>query len=228
MIGHDAMNLGALQSAFRAGYYRFSASEWDAELASNFSRLRRFRSGFADRALEMFSGLNPEEQHDLAAGFLSRGHPEASSQLGVGLTARQTALLHRREADHRVPTEAPELTAGPRLRSAQLAKIVKEKLRGLGAAEEVGSRSLWRYRTPCGQFTILTHLDVGGRIWNLSYHHDVLLGQVRLQRFISFLSWLGVGASKWTLQSEDEAVEAVDLLHDLCLHLLAAAPEILP
>jgi len=213
------------QVGFRSAYYRFAAHDWRTELTTDFGRLRRFTSGFAYRALTMFDGLSPKERDDLAAGLLHRGHPEAASQLGLQLTSGQAAFLQAREADVRERLE-DEATVPPasRLKRSHLAKILKSKMKSLGDLEPMGS-STWRYRTNLGQLVVLTYLDVGGRIWDLSYHHDVLLGEVRIHRFASFLAWLGVGASKWTLQSEEEAAQATDLLQELCSHFVAALPE---
>jgi len=219
------MDIETVQSAFRSAYYRFAARDWKTELTTDFGRLRRFRSGFADRALAMLDGLSPEDQENLAAALLHRGHPETVTELGIQLTSRQGELLQAREQGVRErPAEHDMAPPAKRLRQAQLAKMLKSKMTGLGDLEPMGSRSTWRYRSTQGSCVVLTYVDVGGRIWDLSYHHDVLLGEVRVHRFISFLAWLGVGASKWTLQSEDEAVEAADLLQELCFQFVTAVP----
>lgn len=211
------------QAAFRIAYYRFAVRDWQAELATGFLRLKRFRSGFAQRALAMFEGLSPEEQSDLAAALLRKAHPEAAIELSTHLTDRQAVLLQAREEGIlRGSSEEDAAESDVTLRRSQLAKMLKSKMRSLGALEPMGSRSTWRYRSNQGPFVVLTYVDVGGRIWDLSYHHDVLVGDVRLHRFISFLAWLGVGASKWTLRSEEEAAEAVDLLQELCSHFMVA------
>jgi hypothetical protein len=40
--------------------------------------------------------------------------------------------------------------------------------------------------------------------------------------------WLGVGASKWTLRTREDAVQSAELLAELCSHLLSSLPTLIP
>jgi hypothetical protein len=108
------------------------------------------------------------------------------------------------------------------VRKAQLLKEAKSRLKSLGDMEPMDSRLTWRYRAKHEGFTILTYVDLGGRFWDLSYHHDVLFGEARICRFVSFLSWLGIGAAKWTLHTREEGVQALELLSELSAHFLGS------
>ncbi len=223
-------DLETLQAEFAVAYYRFAVQEWEAELAHDCSRLRRFRSPFSSSVVSRLAVAEPSARSDLVAVWLQRGHPLATKILGIELTPRQAELSgHRTEwpvlnaADD--PATAP---LSPPVSKRAVAKEARAKLAFLGHVEPMGSRLTWRYRTPHGPFSILTYVDVGGRMWDLSYQQDIVLGDMRIERFVSFLAWLGVGASKWVLYTQDDVTQAVDLLGELASHFLESLPRLLP
>lgn len=218
-----------ITESFEEAYYRLGVEEWERELTSDLARLRRVGGTMGRWVSAVFDGLEPGARQDLANFLLHRGHHSAVRRLGVKLRPVEAEMLDRWEqglvADDG-PASAP-LTDG-RINRAQIAKEIRRRLDHLGPAEEMGSALEWRHAAQHGDFTIRTYVDLGGRIWNLAYHHSIHLGDARIYRSASFLGWLGVGQTKWLLQSQQEGLEAAQLLSEFCQRFFESLPKLLP
>jgi hypothetical protein len=221
-------DLQAVQVDFNIRYFRFAAREWHDELECNLQRLRRFKSIFSERAVAVFDPLAAPARRELAGALLHRGHPRAVADLREGLALPQEQLLEKWDAALLNSDDSPADSVGSTLRRAELAKDVRSRLAFLGEPERMDGGTTWRYRTSHAPYTLLTYVDCGGRSWDLSYHHVLFLGEHRLHRLISFLAWLGIGASKWSLRTAEDGEEAAMLLADLCSRFLSSLPAILP
>lgn len=219
-----------LELEFALAYYRFGLDEWKVELASDLSRLRRIRGSFADRALSVFGELDAEARRSLATGLVHRGHRLAVERLGLELGPGEAEALRLWDegllAENGVAGSA--LPVPSRLRKAQLAKNIRSRLAPFGEVEEMGSTLSWRHRAQHGRFTVLTYVDLAGRVWDLAYHHNVLLGETRIHRFASLFTWLGIGPTKWSLGSQEDGIRAAEVLEELCQHFFASLTQLLP
>jgi hypothetical protein len=219
-----------LELEFALAYCRFGGEEWKTELSNDLSRLRRLQGSFADRTVSTFNGLNAEMRESLSMGLLHRGHRRAVETLGLTLGAREVEAL--RLWDEGLVGEgsfaASALPPPSRLSKASLAKEIRSRLAAFGEIEEMGSKLTWRHTIQNGRYTILTYVDLAGRVWDLSYHHAVMLGDVRIHRSASFLTWLGIGPTKWNLASSEDGRRAATLLAELCQHFFSSLPRLLP
>ncbi len=221
--------LTEIVDSFELAYYRFGVEEWQRELASDLARLRRLGGSMGRWVSIVFDGMHAGARQDLANGLLRRGHPSAIRRLAVEPRSAEAEMLDRWDlglsADDG-PATAP-LTAA-RINRAQIAKAIREALGFLGPAEDMGSALEWRHTTKHRDFTIRTYVDLGGRVWHLAYHHSIHLGDARIYRSASFLGWLGIGQTKWKLESQQEGLQAAQLLSELCQRFLGSLPQLLP
>lgn len=220
-------NQDAVADNFAIALYRFGVQQWEHEFSTDFGQLRRLRSAFAERVVSVFPSLEPTSRTALATALLYRGHPGAIAPLALELSPAQQALLEEWDAQPFNSAETPSTDTKP-LRRSDLSKELRTKLTFLGEIESMDGRATWRHRFKHGRFSVLTYVDVGGRVWDLSYHHDVLLDERPIRRFISFLAWLGIGPTKWTLRSATDGAQAAELLAELGLLFVSALPSLLP
>jgi hypothetical protein len=214
--------------SFEVAYYRFGREEWQRELASDLAGLRRLGGTYGRWVSAVFDGIEAGAREDLANGLLHRGHPSAVRRLGVELRPAEAEMLDRWDqgllADSG-PAKAPLTRA--RINRARIAKEIRRALDGLGPAEEMDSALVWRHTTEHGDFTVRTYVDLGGRVWHLGYHHSLHLGDVRIWRSASFLGWLGIGQTKWLLESQQEGLQAAQLLSEFCQRFFESLPKLL-
>ncbi len=215
--------------ALTARYFRWACADWQRELAEGLPFLRRMPAELPGRLVALLERLEPEERGDLAAALVRRFHPEAVAALGEHTTQRQRDLLARWDAWRvSVVDLSPACLARPaKANVGPLRVALKARLSFLGSPESIDGASLWRYRTAVGTAVVVTVVDLTGRREALAYDHDLLGGDgaPRLRR-ASFLSWLGIGPSKWNV-GEDGVEAAADLMAELCRRFLASVPRFL-
>lgn len=217
----------AVRSALAVRLYQWALQEWERELGNGLSMLRAVRSFATFRLLELMDRLSLEEQRSLAMALMKRFHPEAVSILGEQPNEAETVVLARWDSWRRNPSKREEMVGERgKLDKKRLSGIIKDSLGFLGPPEQLGGLE-WRYVTTCDGWVVETHLDLGGRFSDVAYHHD--LGEAKRPpylRFISLLSWLGVGGgtTKWKIPTEEEATATATVLGEICRHFIGAVP----
>jgi hypothetical protein len=214
---------------FLVRFFEWSLREWDREIAEDLRLLRKVRGPSAFRNQELLESLPRDRWPEVARALTKRFHPDAVRLLGQGLDAEEKALLERCDAHRRNPSTReqanPPTNARP-VTKKRLAAIVKRGLTSLGTAESLGGATEWRYTSKHEQWVIHTYLDVGGRFNDVSYSHDVAVGdEPPFLRLVSLLSWLGLSSStRWKVLTETDGMFAADAIAELTRHFLDAAP----
>jgi hypothetical protein len=217
----------AVRSALAVRLYQWALQEWERELGNGLPMLRAVRSFATFRLLELMDRLSLEEQRTLAAALMKRFHPEAVTILGEQANEKETVVLARWDSWRRNPSKRAEMLGERgKLDRKRLSGIIQNGLSFLGPPEKLDSLE-WRYVTTCDGWVVETHIDLGGRFSDVAYHHD--LGEAKRpshMRFVSALSWLGVGGgtTKWKIPTEEEATATAIVLGEICRHFMNAVP----
>jgi len=214
---------------FLVRLFEWSLREWDREIAADLPMLRKVRGASAFRSQEFLESLPRERWAEVARALTKRFHPDAAKLLGQGLDDEERALLVRCDAYRRNPSrgeEANRRANADAVTKKRLAAIVKDALSSLGVPESLGGVTEWRYTFKHKGWVIHTYLDVGGRFNDVSYGHDIAVGdEPPLLRQVSLLSWLGLsGATKWKVLNEADGTFAAQSIAELTRHFLDAVP----
>jgi len=210
-------------------FFEWSRQEWDREIATDLRMLRKVRGPSAFRSQDLLESLPRERWVEVARALTKRFHPDAVKLLGQGLDDEERALLERCDAYRRNPSrreEANRPTDADAVTKRRLAAIVKDALSSLGVPESLGGVTEWRYTFEHNGWVIHTYLDVGGRFNDVSYSHDIAVGdEPPFLRQVSLLSWLGLsGATKWKVLNEADGAFAGQAIAELTRHFLDAVP----
>ena len=220
---------------FMVRYYRWALADARREVQEAFPLLRGVKSTLVIRALGFLESFAEVDRPRVATALVKRFHGRA-----VGLTADSGGpeeeqvnrdyqdsmrILGPEEEWHR---EALLHHPGTlRLDRARFLTAVKAALAPpLGDGEPFSSQHDWRYATSLGPWTLVTLLDVGGRVHQLAYTQTIRAADPRpLHEGLSICGWLGLGGqTAWDQLTEADAPSAAPSLARICAHFLRAAP----
>ena len=194
------------------------------------SLIRSVKGTSALRAETHLQRLSPIERVEVLEALTKRFHPRAMAITGDTLSARQTALLEKKERavrEIRLPLEAAadstQKTA--RMSSSRLRTLAKRELAPLGELVPMTSR-VSRYENRIGSWTVHTIVSIGSPCYYLQYIRAD--AATSLQEGISVLAWLGVaGQTTWDLARAGDEKETIGSIAKASFHFLRAAPELL-
>lgn len=226
--------------AFR--YYLWARDEARLEVEHGYPWLKRMDDEDCRKHLRRMAQLPIEEQQAFTALFVrSRHDPRAVERAGdVPLSSEDIARRNRyydslafefdpvqqaflRRQLHGDPTT--------KLDRRRFRKIVKECLAPIfGKEDRGGGGGWWFYTTSVEGLRVITDVDTGGTVHQLSYSHGILFSEREpLREGISVLQWLGLigGSTCWSQIEDSKAEETAHFLAELCDHFLKAAPKLL-
>jgi len=228
---------------FEKRYYWWSLSYWENEIRQDFPILRSVKDVIASRAVRIMESLNEKERWIMAKALVKRARqPNILTICGDPLTEEDKRFAdlfmdlfqmeNWREASMTTPEEAKEsIKTLKKLKRNKLKQsIIKELSPILGG--DYHNWSDWkefRYHNVIGPWTILTHFDISGTHYQLSYHHYIVVSEhVYLGEYLSILRWLGVASeTDWEGLCDSDIEPTSKSLAVIIKHFMDAAPKLL-
>jgi hypothetical protein len=220
-------------------YYQWALGDMEREIREDFPLLRPIKGSLAMRFVAFMERLPAGDRDAHGVTLVKRFHQQARQALGHSWDAADEARVTRyRQSVHvETPAEAPymrNLLANPRSLKVDRDALLKAAAANLaGSLGDTGRPSLSKrdswFETPLGDWRLITEIDVGGTVHQLSYLQ-------RLQRpngpfaldFVSVLAWLGIGGQTyWDRVTDADIPKAAASLARACEHFARAAPGLL-
>ncbi len=221
---------------FAVRYYHWALDDARREIRENFPLLRAVKSGLVMRAIAYFESLGHDERLRAALALVKRSHRRAVELTGDSWGADEEAVDRDYQSAARIPRPTEDsyrralLDEPGKLKIARgrLMSAVKAELASvLGEGEPFSTRHEWRYDTSLGPWTLVTLIDVGGSVHQLSYSHALHASVSRpLREGVSLCGWLGIGGghTTWNRLTPADTAAAARSLARVCAHFVQAAP----
>jgi hypothetical protein len=220
---------------FAVRFYEWAKQDFEREIQEDYPLLGTVNVEAARRLIPYLRRLSQADQVRVAHALVKRFHPDALEVLGQEITAEDKRWIDAADQARSVPTEEEDREFQDEMRHGT-SRVGRSKVnRAANAALEPitgkpagrAGANEWYYELHGAGWLVRTHIDTGGSYYELAYAHDLFAGEQPLAPFVSVLSWLGIGQTKWRVRSDLEIPTAVESLARACAHFLAAVPQLL-
>jgi len=219
------------EGEFKERLYDWSLKDAQREVEEGFPFISNIYNGWANSALLALRKFEPVDRKKAASALVKYANRKNVSLERV-LTTEELDFLRNTRYVETVDISDSEIelvSSSSNLRSITKRKfrsLLKERLSAsVGKAFAVEGSS-WKHRIDIGFWKITTYIETDS---GLSYSHHIsdkdtgvfVIGSAHV------LGWLGIGETYWDIQTDAEALNAIETLVAVCNHFLNAMPELL-